>query len=147
MEYLSRSLDKVLSAAQKLHVKVALENRMYYEEIPHIAEVVQLLSRFSGAPLFYWHDTGHAEVNVRLGLVENHETYLKTLAPSMAGMHLHDLRKLDDHYAPGTGDFDFRVLLPFVSEQTIKVVEAHPKSSEKDVKKTQGYLQKIGLIQ
>lgn len=147
IETLMRNLEKCLSLAAKKNVVLCLENRYFYNEIPHIEEVLFLLDKFSGAPLAYWHDTGHAEVFVRLGFIKKHTDFLMPLHKNMRGMHLHDLHKLSDHHAPGTGDFDFTQLKPYSDSAEFKVVEAHsPQSTAHEVKKSIEHLKKTGII-
>jgi hypothetical protein len=51
----------------------------------------------------------------------------------MVGMHLHDVIGVSDHRVPLTGDFDFRKLKPYLSPDTIKVVEAFVSASDEQV--------------
>lgn len=143
---LKKSLSAILELTHDKNVKLGLETRIYYNEMPNIEEFHGIFEEFSNAPLYYWHDTGHAEVNVRLGLVKEHTDFLKPFKARLLGMHLHDLNKFEDHLAPGSGDFDFKTLIPFINRDTIKVVEAHSRSSEKEVKNSLEYFRKIGLI-
>lgn len=119
---------------------------MYFHEIPNIDETLYLLDKFRGGPLAYWHDVGHAEVFVRLGLAKNHEFFLEKLSPSMAGMHLHDIKKFDDHFAPGSGEFDFDILKKYISPETIKVMEVHSKASRTDIEEAKKCLLKAGIV-
>lgn len=146
MENLYRSLDKILSYMSDKDILLGLENRFYYHEIPNIEEVLQIIDKFSGAPIGYWHDTGHAEIFVRNGWVKRHLDFLEPLYSRLIGMHLHDLREFSDHFAPGSGDFDFSILKPYISQNTIMVVEAHQKSTFTEVKEGINYLRKTGFI-
>ncbi|MBN1622557.1 MAG: sugar phosphate isomerase/epimerase [Endomicrobiales bacterium] len=143
---LMKTLDEVLAYASKKNVTIGLENRNYYHEIPTLEEAVFLLDKFDGAPVAYWHDVGHAEVSVRLGFVEKHEDYLKSLQNRMAGVHMHNLKELADHYAPISGDFDFNILKGYVKKDTIKVIEAHEKATDTQIRKSIEHLRKIGLV-
>jgi sugar phosphate isomerase/epimerase len=60
-------------------------------------------------------------------------------------MHLHDVRTLTDHLAPGCGDLDFSQLKPYVTEKTKLVVEAHRRSNDKEVQHSPAVLKKAGL--
>ncbi|MHB9154165.1 MAG: sugar phosphate isomerase/epimerase family protein [Endomicrobiales bacterium] len=142
LERLMKTLDELLPFAQEKGVTLGLENRFYYHEIPDIEETKELLVRYRGAPLGYWHDTGHAELFVRQGWVKSHEDYLKAFHPRIVGMHLHDLRSFSDHFAPGSGDFDFSVLKPYIAENTLLVVEAHAKATAREVQCGIEYLKK-----
>ncbi|MCB4790566.1 MAG: sugar phosphate isomerase/epimerase [Elusimicrobia bacterium] len=145
LDNLKKSINTLIENSKGSKVAFGLETRIYYHEIPVIEEFEILFKEFSGAPLYYWHDTGHAEVNVRLGFVKEHEDYLKAFKDKLLGVHLHDLHGLFDHYAPGSGDFDFKRLLPYLNKNTIKVIEAHSQSTLKQVKDSLNYFKKIGL--
>jgi sugar phosphate isomerase/epimerase len=142
---LSKSLEAVLNYAGKNNIFIGLETRMYYHEIPVISEIGHFLSKFEGSNLGYWHDTGHAELNIRLGLVEKHEDFLEPFKEKLIGVHLHDMKKLKDHYAPGEGDFNFNVIKKYLKNDTIKVMEVHKKSDKKSVKKGIQYLKSAGI--
>ena len=52
---------------------------------------------------------GHAEVHHRLGVTDR-SAWWDLLGKRLVGLHLHDVRGLTDHRAPGKGDVDFRWL-------------------------------------
>ena len=145
LDKLMESLDKILPFASDLKVPLGFENRFYFHEMPNIEELLFLFERYPDAPIGYWHDTGHAEMFVRQGWVKAHEDFLKPFEGKTVGMHLHDLRGLSDHFAPGSGDFDFRILRHFAEKVALKVVEAHVKSSPEEVKNSISYLEKCGI--
>ena len=146
MDRLTKFLDEILPDASRAGIIIGIENRFFIHEIPNISEVQLLLDRFSGRPLAYWHDTGHAEVFVRQKWTEKHEDYLKPFLGRTAGVHLHDLRALNDHFAPGSGDFDFSSMKQYLAGVPLKVVEAHSKSTPDEVKRSIEYLKKAGLL-
>jgi sugar phosphate isomerase/epimerase len=93
----------------------------------------------------YWHDTGHAETFVRIGWVKNHLETIEPLKDHLIGFHLHDMKRLQDHFAPGSGDFNFDVLKPFINKTQCKVVEAHNKSTAQEVSRAIPFLQEKGF--
>ena len=148
MEYfniLLKTLDEVIEYAGKSQIRLGMENRFFYNEIPVIEEAVKIFEKFGNSPLGYWHDTGHAEIMARIGFVESQKVYLETLGRHLVGFHLHDLVKFKDHYAPGSGDMDFTFLENYMTDSVLKIIEAHPHSQEKEVKAAAGFLKKAGI--
>jgi len=134
------SLKEVLAYASSVGVKIGLETRYYPQEIPNIEETEYLLSLFKDKGLVYWHDIGHAEVNERFGIAA-HNDYLKKFAEYMQGIHFHDLRGIDDHLAPFVGDFDFSKIAPYIQNNLIKVIEAHPPATRRQIREAARRLQ------
>lgn len=132
-EAVVKSLRSVIEYACSCGIKVGLETRYYPNEIPDIEEVEYLLKLFQAQGLVYWHDIGHAEVNERLGIAA-HDDYLRRFSGRMAGVHLHDLKGIDDHRAPFTGDLDFSKMVPYLRDGLIKVIEAHPPATPQQIK-------------
>lgn len=158
-----RSVEEIVNYAEKKkvgsnHLKIGLENRFFYHEIPSFEEVEIFLEKFGGNQLNglgYWHDTGHAEIAAKLGFISNHEDYLQEYGSRMRGnhlrsnhligIHLHDLKGFKDHLAPGTGEIDFSFLTKYMHSTVIKVVEAHRCSTSEEVKASINYLKKVGI--
>ncbi len=128
-KFLERSyqtLRRILPEAQARGLKLGIENREALEEIPLETDFPFLFREFDGAPLGYWHDTGHAQIKENLGLI-HHALHLESLAPRLIGLHIHDTQfPARDHCAPGTGTVDFAALKPFVRPEHIKVFEFRP---------------------
>ena len=140
MKSVVASLKEVLAYAGSTGVKIGLETRYYPQEIPNIEETEYLLNLFKDKGLVYWHDIGHAEVNERLGIAA-HNDYLKKFAEYLQGIHFHDLRGIDDHLAPFVGDFDFSKIAPYIQNNLIKVIEAHPPATRRQIKEAARRLQ------
>lgn len=117
-----RSLEQLVEYAVKKGVKLGVENRFYYFQIPGFEEISQIFDRFQGAGLYYWHDIGHAQVFEFLGFGQ-HEAFLKEYGERMLGIHLHDCLKDEDHLAPGMGKVDFGMIIKYLTSETIKVME------------------------
>jgi sugar phosphate isomerase/epimerase len=133
LEAVIKSLKEILPYALENNIKIGLEPRYYPEEIPNFEEIKYLLENFENKGLYYWHDVGHAEVNERLGIML-HSAFLQEFSKYMIGIHLHDIRGLEDHFAPFSGDFDFSKIFPFLSNRIIRVLEVHPKVSTTQIK-------------
>ncbi len=137
-----KSLDELSAYAGKLKIALGIENRYYFREIPSFQETGQLLDRFKGSNVFYWHDTGHAQLWENLGFLK-HQDYLDAYGKYLIGVHLHDIKEDDDHLAPLQGDFDFNLLTPYLRQGTIKTLEAHHPASPEDIVKARNFLEKL----
>lgn len=138
------SLDKLLPRAENLGIKLGIENRYYFHEIPNYEEIKVVLETFDGAPLGYWHDVGHAEVLARLG-IQPHEKWLLSYGDYLLGTHIHDVKGLDDHLAPGQGTVNFDKIIPHLNKALVKVFEIHPKSTARQIETGLDYLKEKGL--
>jgi len=120
------SLEKLNQVAERYGVFLGIENRYHFHEIPDFEEIGFILKEFKGSNLRYWHDMGHAQVQENLGICRQKEL-LEAYSYHMIGIHLHDIKGLDDHYSPGQGEMDFEKIKPFVKNDVIKIMEIHSK--------------------
>ena len=111
---------------------MGLENRFHYDELPTLNDYELIFTELDGAPLGYWHDTGHAHVNEQLTIVPA-GNLLRNYVDKLIGVHLHDAIGLEDHLAPGTGEIDFKPLKSCLKPGTLKVAELKPQMSEAEV--------------
>lgn len=125
LDRLRFSLDRLFREAERLGVTLALENRYHYYELPGPTDFSGLFAEFAGAPLGYWHDTGHAHAAQMLA-IPSASGMLEALAPRMVGVHLHDAKGLEDHLPPGAGEIDFNGLMEQVSHDARLVLELRP---------------------
>jgi sugar phosphate isomerase/epimerase len=122
MPQAARSLEALAEYGAQWGVAIGLENRLHYHEIPRFDEAQALLTPYPAGVAGYWHDVGHAEVLDRLGLVEKH-AWLDTNGPRTIGSHLHDVRGILDHRAPGNGDVDWSYILAGLPETALRTFE------------------------
>lgn len=120
------TLRKILPEAESRGLTLGCENRQALEELPLDGDFGEFLREFQSPAVAYWHDTGHAQIKENLGVIQ-HTQFLQSLAPRLAGFHVHDvLFPARDHMAPGTGTVDFAALKPFIDPRHIKVLELSP---------------------
>ncbi len=127
------SLESLLRFAEREGVQLGLENRYHYYELPSFIDFKLIFNEFRGAPIGYWHDTGHAHALEKLTLIEP-GALLKMYSNHLIGMHLHDAVGLDDHLAPGKGEIKLSETLAQRSKNTTLVVELRPGSDEADIR-------------
>jgi sugar phosphate isomerase/epimerase len=144
LEATARSLKDLLGSLGDSGLKICLENRYYYHQIPLPDEVAKLKEELSSPDLCYWHDTGHAHVQEILGF-GSHAGSLGLLRDHLFGMHVHDSVFIDDHQPPGSGEIDFAGLLAMVPASTLKIMELASSVKKEDVVKGARYLETLGV--
>ena len=147
-------LEKIVPEIQKQGVTLALENMPYYEGFPLKGEMDAILDWGFGDCVKAWYDTGHARVCACHGWTDavtgGHDgdgrdgegaafgclASLGCFATRVAGMHLNDVKDLnDDHLAPGFGNVDFAALKPLAESVRHVVFEPNAGVSEEDLRR------------
>lgn len=144
LDALRFSLEKIARAADSLHIRIGLENRCAYFELPGPDDFELLFTEFDGAPLYYWHDAGHAGVNEALTL-GTQEGLLKRYADRLLGIHFHDVDGRRDHLPPGKGTIDFGAIKAQLKEDVIGIMELKPGTADKEVREGISFLREQGL--
>lgn len=123
-----RSLEEIVRTAEPRRVALGIESRLAYHELPLPQEAASLLAPYDARIAGYWHDVGHVEVQHRLGLTDR-DAWFDLLGDRIIGVHIHDVRGLTDHRAPGNGDVDFHRLaarLPATAARTLEIDQHEP---------------------
>ncbi len=141
LDGLYESLGELVTYSEPKGIKLGIENRYSLEDIPSFDEIRLILDKFEGSNICYWHDVGHAQCWEELEVLPQ-ETFLEMFSGRMVGIHLHDAVGVSDHRVPLTGEFDFTRLKPYVSKETIKVVEAFVDAPEEEVVRGMEYIRK-----
>ena len=127
-----RSLDVLIREAERRNVYLGIENRYHFHEIPNFDEIGIILREFQGGNIGYWHDVGHATAQENMGLTPQMDL-LDTYGDSLIGIHLHDVKGLDDHLPPGSGEVNFEEILSYLKPSHIKILEIHPKVDREEL--------------
>ncbi len=139
------SLLEIAAYARPKGIRIALENRAHFHEIPNIDEMMDILSEFDPQAMGYWHDIGHAEMQSRLGFTP-HEDWFAALGHRLIGVHLHDVRGLHDHHAPGIGEMKWDMIAQNLSEDVIRVCEVAEWNEPAHARQTAAFLREKGII-
>lgn len=106
------ALHAIAERAAELGVKLAVESRSRFEDMPTEREMIRLQETFADHPwVGYWHDFGHVQLKHNLGLLD-HGQWLERISPYLIGGHVHDVQwPARDHRTPFTGTLDYPNLI------------------------------------
>jgi len=131
------SIEKIRAYAAERGVALGFENRERFEELPMDGDFDDLISHLKQPNTAgYWHDTGHAELKQRMGLLK-HREHLEKMASRLIGFHLHDVdERGHDHQPVGDGRIDFKMISSFWKPHHLLVLELSPRVSVNGVKRS-----------
>ena len=119
-------LRRIVEHAAPKNVRIAIESRRGYEEIPSERELPGLLDELNSGQVGYWHDFGHSQIKENLGFID-HAEWLGTVGSRAFGCHVQDcVWPAKDHEAPFTGGIDFDKLVPLLPTNCLFVWEMSP---------------------
>lgn len=137
--YLQRVKDclrRIIEHAASKKIRLALESRRGYEEIPTERELPTLLEELNSQQLGYWHDFGHSQIKENLGFTD-HGEWLRTIGPRAFGCHVQDcVWPAKDHETPFTGDVNFEKLIPLLPTNCLFVWEMSPNKPADAIRKS-----------
>jgi sugar phosphate isomerase/epimerase len=122
LERALETLRELEDIARPRGIMLGLETRHNVHEVPNLDEMGVLLAESDPAVVGYWHDTGHAETQERLG-VARHQDWLERYSSRLIGIHLHDVNSERDHQCPGAGQLDWEMVARYVPDAAIRVCE------------------------
>ncbi len=132
LEAVQLSLMELLEAAADTGVRLGLENRYHFFDIPSPDEMEMLLGLAGPERLGFVYDAGHAQALDRLGF-HPQEGWLRRFAHRMIETHLHDVIAVTDHLAPGRGEVDFDRLASWLPAGALRTLELHPANTPGEV--------------
>jgi len=143
-QQLSMSVEEILPDAQRCNVILGAENREGFEELPLDADFPEFFRQAQNHPnLGWWHDTGHARIKERLGLLD-HRQFLEENLGKLVGFHLHDVSEDGhDHQPLGSGTIDFDMISSFFRPEHVLVLELSPRLTVEQVLESRDFLQEL----
>jgi sugar phosphate isomerase/epimerase len=145
LEAAKKGLLELLNYAARFSIRLGLENRYHLLDIPTLDEMEVLLELGGPDQLGFIYDVGHAQVLDRLGFFP-HGEWLKRYASRIIGVHLHDVRGVVDHYAPGLGEVDFDRVAVDIPQEAFRTCELQPSNTVEQVKDGLEFLVRHGCI-
>ncbi len=129
------ALEELAEKAAEYKVKLAIESRSKYEDVPTEQEMITLQRHFADHPwVGYWHDFGHVQLKHNLRLLE-HSHWLGAMEPYLIGAHVHDVIWPNrDHRVPFTGTLRYENLLTHFRPEMPFVWELSPSRKEEQIR-------------
>ncbi len=128
VEQVRKSLEEIIDHTRGSKVALGLENRYRYYDIPLPDELQSFLDLCEEDWFGFQFDCGHAQALDRLGIVPMLD-WLERFGKRMVGCHLHDVKGLTDHLAPGLGEIDFAAIAPYIPENACRTLEIGPEAT------------------
>ena len=144
LEAARATLERLVEAARPHGVVIGIENRLEFHQIPLPCETAALLEGFAPEEAGHWHDTGHAEVLDRLGLLP-HEAWFGELGDRLVGAHAHDVRGVRDHRAPGTAQLDWAKVAGWLRALDAVTLEIDQREPDEAVRAAPAFLRAAGF--
>jgi sugar phosphate isomerase/epimerase len=144
LERLIASLHELTPYAEATGVRLGLESRQDYRDIPILDDCDTIFGSISSPMIGYWHDTGHAQRQANLGYTP-HEAWLRQLGDRLVGFHVHDCLGLRDHLIPGRGRVDFAMVVSYLRADTIPACEFDWYEEVTDIREGLDYLRAVGF--
>ena len=137
--YLSRvkeALRHIADYAGERNVRLGIEGRRGYEEIPSERELPALLDELNSPALGYWHDFGHIQIKENLCFLD-HAEWLGTIGSRAFGCHVQDcIWPAQDHQPPFAGDVDLKKLVPLLPANCSMVWEMSPRKTVAEIRQS-----------
>jgi sugar phosphate isomerase/epimerase len=130
------ALTRIAERAAKAGVKLAIESRSTFEDMPTEREMLALQAHFADHPwVGYWHDFGHVQLKHNLGLLD-HVEWLETISPHLMGGHVHDVQWPErDHRTPFSGTLNYAELLKFFPADCPLIWELSPSREAAEIRR------------
>ncbi len=127
-------LQPIVEHAAKKNIRLGIEGRRGYEEIPSEREIPPLLDEIAAPHVGYWHDMGHIQIKNNLGFLD-HEEWLRAISPRTFGCHMQDVKwPAQDHQPPFLGDMkNLERLTRLLPNDSQIVWELSPRRSAEEI--------------
>jgi sugar phosphate isomerase/epimerase len=129
-------LRRVVEYAASKNVRIGLESRRDYEEIPSERELPELLETMNSTQVGYWHDFGHSQIKDNLGFAD-HAEWLRIVGSRALGCHVQDcIWPAKDHEPPFRGSVNFEKLVPLLPSNCLFVWEMSPNKTAEAIRQS-----------
>jgi sugar phosphate isomerase/epimerase len=136
LERVKDALKRIGEYAATKNIRLGVEGRRSYEEIPSERELPALLDELNSPQFGYWHDMGHIQIKENLGFL-NHAEWLREIGPRALGCHLQDCKwPAQDHQAPFAGMVDLEKLVPLLPPNCLFVWEMSPRRTADEIRQS-----------
>jgi sugar phosphate isomerase/epimerase len=136
LERVKNCLQPIVEHAAVKNIRLGIEGRRGYEEIPSERELPALLDELDSPQVGYWHDMGHIQIKENLGFVD-HAEWLRAIGPRTLGCHLQDcVWPAQDHQPPFAGDIDLEKLVPLLPSSCLFVWEMSPRKTAEEIRRS-----------
>ena len=126
-------LQPIVTHAAARNIRLGIEGRRGYEEIPSEREIPELLGEIGARHVGYWHDMGHIQIKENLGFLD-HADWLRAIASQTFGCHMQDVRwPARDHQPPFLGEMRLEPLTRLLPSDCQIVWELSPRGSAEEV--------------
>jgi sugar phosphate isomerase/epimerase len=136
LENVKECLKPIMEHAAAKNIRLGIEGRRGYEEIPSEREMIPLLDELNSPLVGYWHDFGHIQIKENLGFVD-HAEWLRTIGPRTLGCHVQDcVWPAQDHQPPFAGSVDLEKLVPLLPSTCLFVWEMSPRKTVEEIRRS-----------
>jgi sugar phosphate isomerase/epimerase len=136
LERVKDALRKISDYAGERNIRLGLEGRRGYEEIPSERELPALLDELNSPVFGYWHDLGHIQIKENLCFLD-HAEWIRAMAPRTLGCHVQDcIWPAQDHQVPFAGDVDLKKLVPLLPPDCCMVLELSPRKTAVEIRQS-----------
>ena len=126
LQHVKDCLRRVIEYAGSKGVRLGIESRRAFEDIPTERELAELLDEMNSPQLGYWHDFGHSQIKENLGFID-HAEWLRAVGPRTFGCHVQDcIWPAREDQLPFTGAVDFEKLVPLLPTNCLFVWKMNP---------------------
>ena len=126
LQHVKDCLRRVIEYAGSKGVRLGIESRRAFEDIPTERELAELLDEMNFPQLGYWHDFGHSQIKENLGFID-HAEWLRAVGPRTFGCHVQDcIWPAREDQLPFTGAVDFEKLVPLLPTNCLFVWKMNP---------------------
>lgn len=133
LERVRECLKPIVEHAANKKVRLGIEGRRGFEEMPSERELPALLDELDSPFVGYWHDFGHIQIKENLGFLD-HAEWLRLIGPRAFGCHLQDvIWPGHDHQPPFAGHVDLDGLVPLLPDDCLFVWELSPRKKVEEI--------------